>query len=91
MPESAGELSESDLAMIDALQLLLGLIVAGSPETAGHVAQLLDGRIQHWVRTNKSHAATILGVLKDRATSPEALRRQIELIAQARDPGKRGH
>lgn len=84
------ELSESEIAMIDALGILFHIAI-GWRDTAGRqVAAAFDSRIQHWTKASKPKTAALMELMKQLATDPKMLarRRQRAILRYATPKGR---
>ena len=72
-PKSTIELSESDIAMIDALGILFYIAIGGRDAAGRQVAGAFDSRIRHWTKASKPMTAALLGLIKKLATDPKML------------------
>jgi len=84
-PESNVALSESDIAVIDALGILFNIAIGGRDAAGQQVAGAFDSRIEHWTRASKPKTAAIMGLMKQLATDPKMLagRRQRAILRYA--------
>jgi len=89
-PETTVTLSDSDIAMIDALGILFNIAIAGRDAAGQQVAGAFDSRIQHWTKASKPKTAAIMGLMKQLATDPKMLagRRQRALLRFAVPKGR---
>jgi hypothetical protein len=89
-PETNIALSESDIAMIDALGILFNIAIGGRDAAGQQVAGAFDSRIQHWTRASKPKTAAIMGLMKKLATDPKMLagRRQRAILRYAVPKGR---
>ena len=89
-PETNITLSESDIAVIDALGILFNIAIRGREAAGQQVAGAFDSRIQHWTRASKPKTAAIMGLMKQLATDPEMLagRRQRAILRYAVPKGR---
>jgi hypothetical protein len=89
-PETNIALSESDIAMIDALGILFNIAIRGRDAAGQQVAGAFDSRIQHWTRASKPKTAAIMGLMKQLATDPKMLarRRQRAILRYAVPKGR---
>ena len=89
-PETPVALSESDIAMIDALGILFHIAIGGRDATGRQVAGAFDSRIQHWTKASKPKTAALLGLMKRLATDPKILagRRQRAILRYAIPKGR---
>jgi len=83
-------LSESDIAMIDALGILFNIAIGGRDAAGQQVAGAFDSRIEHWTRASKPKTAAIMGLMKQLATDPKMLagRRQRAILRYAVPEGR---
>src|SRR5882724_121228 len=88
--ETTVALSESDIAMIDALGILFHIAIGGRDAAGQQVAAAFDSRIQHWTKASKPKTAALLGLMKQLATDPKMLagRRQRTLLRYAVPKGR---
>ena len=89
-PAATIALSESDIAMIDALGILFNIAIGGRDAAGQQVAGAFDSRIQHWTKASKPKTAAILGLMKRLATDPKMLagRRQRAILRYAVPKGR---
>jgi hypothetical protein len=89
-PETSVALSESDIAMIDALGILFNIAIGGRDAAGQQVAGAFDSRIEHWTRASKLKTAAIMGLMKRLATDPKMLagRRQRAILRYAVPKGR---
>jgi hypothetical protein len=69
-------LSESDIAVIDALGILFNIAIGGRDAAGQQVAGAFDSRIQHWTKASKPKTAALMGLMKQLATDPKMLARR---------------
>lgn len=88
--ETTVVLSESDIAMIDALGILFYIAIGGRDAAGQQVAGAFDSRIQHWTKASKPKTAALLGLMKQLATDPKMLarRRQRAILRYAIPKGR---
>ncbi len=70
------QLSESDIALVDAVGILFDLVVAGRDPVARKLDKALQIRARHWMKVSKPNAAAILTLLRKRSTDPGTLARR---------------
>jgi hypothetical protein len=89
-PATTVALSESDIAIIDALGILFHIAIGGRDAAGRQVAGAFDTRIQHWKKASKPKAAAIMGLMKRLATDPKMLagRRQRAILRYAIPKGR---
>jgi hypothetical protein len=89
-PETAVGLSESDIALIDALGILFYIAIGGRDAAGRQVAGAFDSRIQHWMKASKPQTAALMGLIKQLATDPKMLagRRQRAILRYAIPKGR---
>jgi len=75
-PETNIALSESDIAVIDALGILFNIAIGGRDAAGQQVAGAFDSRIQHWTKASKPKTAALMGLMKELATDPKMLARR---------------
>ena len=63
-PETNIALSESDIAVIDALGILFNIAIGGRDAAGQQVAGAFDSRIQHWTRASMPKTAATMGLMK---------------------------
>jgi len=83
-------LSESEVAMIEALALLFNIAIGVREDAGRQVASAFDSRIRHWSKAAKPRTAAILGLMKQLATDPKMLttRRQRAILRHALPKGQ---
>jgi hypothetical protein len=81
MAEKDGELSETDLALIDSLTLLFDLLIGGKDDVAQLIAGLLDARIRHWEQKGKPKTAAVLAMMKRQSTEPALLEQRRQRLS----------
>src|SRR5215208_7229897 len=88
--ETTITLSETNIAMIDALGILFNIAIRGRAAAGQQVAEAFDSRIQHWTRASKPKTAAIMGLMKQLATDPNMLarRRQRAILRYAEPKGR---
>ena len=89
-PETNIALTESDIAVIDALGILFNIAIGGRDGAGRQVAGAFDSRIQHWTKASKPKTAAIMGLMKRLATDPKMLagRRQRAILRYAVPKGR---
>jgi hypothetical protein len=89
-PEADIALSESDIAVIDALGILFNIAIGGRDTAGRQVAGAFDSRIQHWTKASKPKTAALMGLMKQLATDPNMLarRRQRAILRYAEPKGR---
>jgi hypothetical protein len=89
-PETNIALSESDIAVIDALGILFNIAIGGRDTDGLQVAGAFDSRIRHWTRASKHKTAALMGLMKKLATDPKMLarRRQRAILRYAVPEGR---
>jgi hypothetical protein len=89
-PETNITLSESDIAMIDAVGILFNIAIGGRDAAGQQVAGAFDSRIRHWTRASKPKTAALMGLMKQLATDPKMLarRRQRAILRYAVPKGR---
>lgn len=89
-PETNIALSESDIAVIDALGILFNIAIGGRDAAGQQVAGAFDSRIQHWTKASKPKTAALMGLMKQLATDPKMLarRRQRAILRFAMPKGR---
>jgi hypothetical protein len=89
-PETNIALSESDIAVIDALGILFNIAIGGRDAAGQQVAEAFDSRIRHWTRASKHKTAALMGLMKELATDPKMLarRRQRAILRYAVPKGR---
>jgi hypothetical protein len=89
-PETNIALSESDIAVIDALGILFNIAIGGRDTAGQQVAGAFDSRIQHWTKASKPKTAALMGLMKQLATDPKMLarRRQRAILRYAMPKGR---
>jgi len=75
-PETNIALSESDIAVIDALGILFNIAIGGRDAAGQQVARAFDSRIQHWTKASRPKTAALMGLMKQLATDPKMLARR---------------
>lgn len=83
-------LSESEIAMIEALVLLFNIAIGVREDAGRQVASAFDSRIRHWNKAAKPKTAAVLGLMKQLATDPKMLttRRQRAILRYAVPRGR---
>jgi hypothetical protein len=56
-PEATIALSESDIALIDALGILFYIAIGGRDAAGRQVAGAFDSRVEHWMKASKPQTA----------------------------------
>ena len=89
-PEAAAGLSDSDIALIDALGILFFIAIGGRDAAGRQVAGAFDSRIEHWTKASKPRTAALMGLIKRLATDPKMLagRRQRAILRHAVPKGR---
>ena len=71
MTEDSAELSETDLALVDALTVLTDLLIPTGALRLESIPRLLPHRIRHWTQKGKPKTAAILGIWQQQMIDPE--------------------
>jgi hypothetical protein len=89
-PEATVALSETEIAMIDAMGILFHIAIGGRDAAGQQVAGAFDSRIQHWTKAAKPRTAGLMGLMKKLATDPKMLarRRQRAILQYAIPRGR---
>lgn len=89
-PATTVTLSESEVAMIEALVLLFNIAIGVREDAGRQVGSAFDSRIRHWKKASKPKTAAILGLMKQLATDPKMLtaRRQRAILRYAVPKGR---
>lgn len=66
-------LTESDVAMVDALSILFDIAVANRDAVARTLDKTLELRARHWERASRPKTAAILTLLRKRSTEKNTL------------------
>lgn len=77
-------LTESDVAMVDALSILFDVTVGNRDAVAKALDKALEIRARHWSKASKPKAAAILMLLRKRSTEKGTLARKRMATALAR-------
>ena len=77
-------LTETDVAMVDALSILFDIAVANRDAVAKTLDKALEVRARHWAKASKPKAAAILMLLRQRSTEKSTLTRKRMAQALAR-------
>jgi hypothetical protein len=77
-------LTESDLAMVDALSILFDVTVANRDAVARILDKALEVRARHWAKASRPKASAILMLLRKRSTEKGTLARKRMATALAR-------
>jgi len=89
-PATKVALSESEVALIEALALLFNIAIGVREDAGRQVASAFDSRIRHWKKAARPKTAALLGLMKQLATDPKMLttRRQRAILRYAVPKGR---